>query len=114
MVHLGIGATMTDKPMIRQIENYEALMEQLLRQLDDVGESRIPHVHPDLENLYCHFFDEDDNELGWLAAGKAAVALWDDVYLWHEGGPDVDEDDEDAVKQDLDIREAVRIELRSH
>jgi len=86
-------------------------LEKLLG--DVIDEIKVKnHVSTPICNLWVHFFDEDGEDIGHLGLPTAMDALWNDVYVWHEGGPDDPETGEPMA--DLDLREAVRVELQIH
>lgn len=63
-----------------------------------------PHVSTDMNNVYVHFFDENE-DIGSLPFLKALRCLWNDVYEDPETGEPLG---------DLHVKDAVRLELQTH
>ena len=93
------------------------LLGDLVLLVRDLGRNAIPFVGPNIYHVYVHFFDVDGHDIGNLYLADALDALWNDVFLWSECGPeDTDPEDEDERqdRDDLDLRQALRLELQTH
>ena len=87
------------------------LMGEVVSQLGDLEHGRLPGVSTDLNYLSVRFYSEDDEVLGTLSLYRALDAFVNDVYIWHECGPEDPETREGTC--DLDLREAYRVSLFS-
>jgi hypothetical protein len=99
--------TMSDR-----IERGQALLGDLIQLVRDLDQGRVPFVSRDIAFVYVHFFDEDGDDIGNLCLSDALQALHCDVYLWPDCSTSEDENGE--PEGDLDIRDAVRLELHTH
>ena len=93
------------------------LLGDLVLLVRDLGHNKVPHVTADIQYVYVHFFDVDGHDIGNLYLADAFDALWNDIFLWSECGPeDTDQEDEDEIqdRDDLDLRLAMRLELQTH
>jgi len=88
------------------------LLGDLCELVNDLGEGKVIDVGTDLNYIHVHFFDEEDKDIGNLYVVRGLHALNSDVFLWPEGSTEEDENGEPLA--DLNIKEAVRLELKTH
>lgn len=93
-------------------ERRNDLLGDVIQLTYELSEGKVPHVHSDITFVYVHFFDEDGTDIGNLTLGTALHALWNDVFNWSESSTEEDEHGEPAG--DLNIKDAVRVELQTH
>jgi len=91
-------------------EQRNELLGDVIGLLADLDKGRIKHVSTDINYIYVHFFNEKDEDIGSLFLACALDALWNDIYLWPEAGPEIAE----GFFPDMDMRDAVRVELQTH
>jgi len=98
-----------------QIDLREELLGELVHLIRELDRGNVPHVSTDIHHVYVHFWTgaptDDGVDIGHLPVSAALDALFNDVYLWRECGPDVEEGKD---KDDLNLKDAVTLELRTH
>lgn len=88
------------------------LLGDLIQLVHELDQGKVPYVSSDINHVYVHFYDEDDIDIGNVALGTALHGLWNDVYLWSECSSEQNESGEPVG--DLDMRDAVRLDLQTH
>jgi hypothetical protein len=91
----------------------DALLGELVDAVADLGKGKAKHVSTDMNHVYVHFFDEDGEDIGNLSFFDALSGLWNDVYLWNECSTAEDPETGEPLG-DLNIKDAVRLELQTH
>jgi hypothetical protein len=88
----------------------ESMLADTIRLTHDLDTRGIPHVSTDINHVYVHFYDEDGEDIGNLGLGLALHALYEDIYIHPEAGPEISE----GEFNDLDLREARTVDFQTH
>jgi len=102
---------MPTMPYKKWDERRETLLGDLVDAVTDLGDGKVKHVSTDMNHVYVHFFDEEDEDIGNLSFFSALSGLWNDVYLWSECST---AEDPETGFGDLNIKDAVRLGLQTH
>ena len=101
--------TTMEKPWAERRESMLADLIQLIYYLD---QDNVPHVPHNIDYVYVHFYNEDGKDIGNLALANGLHSLYNDVYIFPDSSSECDDIGEPVA--DLDIREAVRLDIQGH